>query len=68
MGEGLFISGNMHLFLEQLLGVVICIGLSAVVSFVIFKIISLFTDLRVKEEIEDQGLDSALHGENAYNL
>lgn len=68
LGEGLFISGNTHLFLEQLLGVVICIALSAVVSFVIFKIISLFTDLRVKEEIEDQGLDSALHGENAYNL
>lgn len=68
LGEGLFISGNIHLFLEQLLGVAICIGLSAVVSFVIFKIISLFTDLRVKEEIEDQGLDSALHGENAYNL
>lgn len=42
--------------------------LSALISFVIFKIISCFTDLRVKEEVEQKGLDVSLHGEKAYTL
>ena len=67
-GDGLFVSGSFHLLLEQCLGIVICIGLSAVVSFVIFKIISLFTTLRVEDSAEEMGLDVALHGEEAYNL
>ncbi|MBR2495330.1 ammonium transporter [Helicobacter sp.] len=67
LGEGLFISGEFELLLEQLYAIVICIALSAITSYVIFKVISIFTDLRVSEEIEMQGLDSKLHGENAYN-
>lgn len=67
LGEGLFISGSYHLLLEQIFSIVVCIVFSAVVSFVIFKIIALFTDLRVNENIEAQGLDIALHGEQAYN-
>ena len=68
LGEGLFISGSYHLFLEQLFSIVVCIVFSAIVSFVIFKIIALFTDLRVCENIEAQGLDIALHGEQAYTM
>ncbi|EAI1792119.1 ammonium transporter [Campylobacter jejuni] len=41
---------------------------SALISFVIFKIISYFADLRVKEEVEQKGLDVSLHGEKAYTL
>ncbi len=33
-----------------------------------FKIISCFTDLRVKKEVEQKGLDVSLHGEKAYTL
>lgn len=65
LGEGLFISGSWHLLLEQIFSIVICIFLSAIVSFVIFKVISFFTDLRVNESIEEEGLD-ILHGEKAY--
>lgn len=68
LGEGLFISGSPHLLIEQLFSIVVCIVISAVASFVIFKIIALFTDLRVQEDIEESGLDSALHGERAYSL
>ena len=39
----------------------------AVVTFVILKIISMFTSLRVTDEAETEGLDIAEHGENAYN-
>lgn len=68
LGEGLFISGSPHLLLEQCLAIVICISLSMVASFVIFKVISLFVSLRVEEEAEAQGLDSAIHGEEAYRI
>lgn len=66
-GEGFFISKNPSLLFEQLFAIGICIILSAVVSFILFKIIGLFTNLRVEEEIEKKGLDMYLHGEKAYN-
>ncbi|EAI2872870.1 MULTISPECIES: ammonium transporter [unclassified Campylobacter] len=37
-------------------------------SFIIFKIISYFVDLRAKEEVEQKGLDVSLRGEKAYTL
>jgi Amt family ammonium transporter len=39
---------------------------SGVVSFVIFKLIDITMGLRVSEETERQGLDTAEHGERAY--
>lgn len=68
LGEGLFIGGSAHLLLEQIFAIALCIALSAVFSFVIFKLISLFTSLRVKEDVEAEGLDTRLHGENAYSI
>ncbi|EPW1549050.1 ammonium transporter [Campylobacter coli] len=68
LGEGFFISGSLELLKEQFFAIVICVVLSALVSFIIFKIISCFTDLRVKEEVEQKGLDVSLHGEKAYTL
>ena len=38
-----------------------------VVTFIILRIISLFTSLRVDEESEVQGLDTSTHGESGYN-
>jgi len=67
LGEGLLITNNWVLLEEQILAIVICVCLSALFSFVIFKIISLFTNLRVEEEVEHIGLDISVHGEKAYN-
>ncbi len=64
--EGLFIGYNFHLLIEQILGVLVCFGISAIVSYIIFKIISFFTPLRVDSEHESIGLDASLHGESAY--
>ncbi len=58
--------GNASLFGIQALSVVITIVLSAVLTFVILKVISLFTPLRVSEKDEEEGLDTAQHGEDAY--
>jgi len=52
----------------QATGVVITILWSGVVSFVLFKLIDMVMGLRVSEEEEREGLDTATHGERAYNL
>ncbi len=41
---------------------------SGLVAFVVFKLIDLTIGLRVSEEEEREGLDTASHGERAYNL
>ena len=68
LGEGLLISGSYELFFEQIFAIVVCVALSGIASFVIFKGIGLVTDLRVKEEVEQGGLDLRLHGEKAYDM
>ncbi|OZA12074.1 MAG: ammonia channel protein, partial [Hydrogenophilales bacterium 17-62-8] len=51
----------------QATGVIITIVWSGVVSFVAFKLIDMTMGLRVTEEQEREGLDTASHGERAYN-
>jgi Amt family ammonium transporter len=52
----------------QATGVLLTIVWSGVVSLVLFKAIDMTIGLRVSEEEERQGLDTASHGERAYNL
>jgi Amt family ammonium transporter len=52
----------------QATGVLITIVWSGVVSLVAFKLIDMTMGLRVSEEQEREGLDTASHGERAYNL
>jgi len=51
----------------QAKGVIITILWSGIVSFVAFKLIDMTMGLRVSEEQEREGLDTASHGERAYN-
>ncbi|MGF1763462.1 ammonium transporter [Aliivibrio kagoshimensis] len=52
----------------QLIGVVATIVYTAVVTFLILKLVGLFTPLRVTEEEEIEGLDISSHEEKGYNL
>jgi Amt family ammonium transporter len=52
----------------QVLGVVITIVWSGVVSFVAFKLVDIFIGLRVPEDEEREGLDVTAHGETAYRI
>jgi Amt family ammonium transporter len=52
---------------RQLWGVGLTLLWSAVVAFVAFKIVDLIIGLRVSEDREREGLDTAEHGERAYN-
>jgi Amt family ammonium transporter len=51
----------------QATGVLITIVWSGVVAFVCFKLVDMVMGLRVSEEAEREGLDTATHGERAYN-
>jgi Amt family ammonium transporter len=52
----------------QATGVLITIVWSGVVSLAAFKLIDMAMGLRVSEEQEREGLDTASHGERAYNV
>jgi Amt family ammonium transporter len=54
--------------ISQLWGVGTVIVWSGVVSFVLFKLVDLTLGLRVPEEQEREGLDTAAHGERAYTM
>ena len=52
----------------QIIGVGVTITFTAIMSFIILKIIDLLIGLRVDEEDEREGLDIALHEERGYIL
>jgi len=54
-------------FKAQLWGVVVSLAWSALVAAVSFKIVDLVIGLRVPEDQEREGLDTASHGERAYS-
>lgn len=63
--EGLLF-GGVPLFLENILAVVITYILAGVGTFAILKILGSVMSLRVRPQVEDEGLDIHLHGEEAY--
>ncbi|MCH2264669.1 MAG: ammonium transporter [SAR86 cluster bacterium] len=54
--------------LIQLKGIGIIFAWTAVATWLILKLISLVTDLRVSEDSEDQGLDVTEHEERSYDI
>ena len=52
----------------QLLGIAVIFAWTAVVTWVILKIVALVTGLRVDLESENEGLDVTSHGERGYNI
>ena len=61
------IYGNASQILPQIEGVIVTIIVAAAMTFIILKVISLFTPLRAEESAEKEGLDQAEHGETAYS-
>ncbi|HEU4655162.1 MAG TPA: ammonium transporter [Steroidobacteraceae bacterium] len=54
--------------ISQLWGVGVTIVWSGVVAFLCYKLVDVVIGLRVTEEVETEGLDTAEHGERAYSL
>jgi len=65
-GANGLIYGNIKLVGIQLIGIIATIAYSAIMTFIILKILSKFMSLRVTREEEMEGLDVSLHGEEAY--
>jgi Amt family ammonium transporter len=60
------LAGNLDALVAQGTGVAAALVYSAVVSFVLLKIVDRLTGLRVPSDVEREGLDTVLHGESAY--
>ena len=65
--NGLFY-GSAHLLMVNVLSALSVAAYAAIATFVILKVISLVTKLRVDKDEESLGLDLSLHGEEAYNV
>ena len=64
--NGLFY-GDSHLFTAQLISIVVAYALAIGGSYILFKIVSLITDVRADEAEELTGLDIVEHGERGYS-
>ena len=60
--------GNFHQLLVQLVAVGVVVPFAFFGSYLLLKLVNVFSPLRVSEEAEDAGLDLSEHGEEAYQL
>lgn len=58
--------GNVHLFVAQVLSIIITAAVAVVGTLICIGIIRIFTPLRVDQKEEALRLDISQHGENAY--
>jgi len=58
--------GDYHLFLAQLISIVVTIAIAIAGTVLCASLVKLFIPLRVSEEDEKKGLDISQHGESAY--
>ena len=66
--SGISESGALNQLMIQLIGIALIFVWTAVLTWIILKIISHITGLRVDDETESQGLDLMSHGERGYNM
>jgi Amt family ammonium transporter len=65
LAEGLTIADQV---MKQGIGVLTTVVYTGIVSLILLKLVDLIVGLRVGEEEETEGLDTALHGERGYIL
>ncbi len=63
--QGILISGETKLFIANIVAVVAVGIYTAIVTYVLIKLVSFITPIRVSEKDETAGLDTSLHGEAA---
>ncbi|MDX2104348.1 MAG: ammonium transporter [Alphaproteobacteria bacterium] len=60
------IEGNPGQVVTQFLGAIVVVAYTAVVTFIVLKVIDMLMGLRVDPETEREGLDLRLHGESVH--
>ena len=63
--DGLLLGGS-HFFLMQTLSVLITTAYAFLFSYAALWLINLFTPVRVSQKEQEVGLDTSVHGEEAY--
>jgi Amt family ammonium transporter len=66
--EGLFMGGGAHQLGVQALAVIVTIGWSFALTYLIATLVQRTVGLRITPEQEVRGLDTSLHAESAYDL
>ena len=61
-----FFYGNPYQVVVQLIAIVAVAAYAFIGSYILLKIMSKFTNIRVSKEEEEKGLDHSQHGEEAY--
>ena len=59
--------GNSDQFIAQVIGVVVTIIYSAIITYVLLKLINLVFPLRMSDKEQSIGMDTVLHHESAYS-
>jgi Amt family ammonium transporter len=67
-GSDGLLAGDTHLFVEQLIGAGATAVYSVVMTFILLKVLDRTMGLRVAKDVEQEGLDVVLHGEEGYAL
>lgn len=63
--QGIAISGETGLFMANLTGAAVVAAFSMAATFIIIKVVNVFTKVRVSDEQQTRGLDVSMHGEVA---
>ena len=66
--SGISDDGVMAQLLIQLQGVLVIGIWTLVVTYIILRVLNMFTEIRVSEEGEEEGLDVYEHNEQGYSL
>ena len=66
-GQAGLIEGDSGFFLVELIAVAISAVYAFVITLGLLAGINLITKVKVSQEVEDEGIDSAIHGEKAYD-
>ena len=67
LGKGWLHDGNSGQIMTQILGVLYTFVYCAIATFIILKVVDLTIGLRVKRDVEVEGLDINLHGETVHS-
>lgn len=67
-GQDGLLKGGTNVFVEQLIGVGAAAAFAGVGTLVLLKVLDKVMELRAQKDEELEGLDTTLHGEEAYSL
>ena len=59
--------GDWHQLWIQIFATLVSIVFSAIITFILYKVVDSWIGIRVSRRVEEEGLDIYEHGESAYN-